>query len=198
MFSRLKRIGTQAYKVHLIVDLKEITIVDDRDDISLICVELRRGSKSVTSSSKLWSDDDRPSITFDEQLAINMTLYKDSRGMFIEKTGNIHLNGHSIIANSSLRLGSADLQLHLMANDFSDRQYDLILLNSNGIEMGKLIVHAKARFLGDGYGDEEGCSLASGLSGISVKSTIQKDVKYTAVYRDITGIKHYFNEYLYI
>ena len=198
MFSKLKRIGTQAYKVQLIVDLKEITIVDDRDDISLICVELRRGSKSVTSSSKLWSDDEKPLITFDEQLAINMTLYKDSRGMFIEKTGNIYLNGHSVIANSSLRLGSSDLKLHLMASDFSVRQYDLILLNSNGIEMGKLIVHAKARFLGDGYGDDEGCSLTSGLSGISAKSVIPKDVKYTAVYRDVTGINHYLYEYLYI
>ena len=198
MFSKLKRIGTQAYKVQLIVDLKEITIVDDRDDISLICVELRRGSKSVTSSSKLWSDDDKPLITFDEQLAINMTLYKDSRGMFIEKTGNIYLNGHSVITNSSLRLGSSDLKLHLMASDFSVRQYDLTLLNSNGIEMGKLIVHAKARFLGDGYGDDEGCSLASGLSGISAKSVIPKDVKYSAVYRDVTGINHYLHEYLYI
>ena len=188
MFSKFKRIGTQASKVQLIVDLREITIVDDRDDINLICIEIRRGNKSISSSSKLWSDDIQPPLIVDEQLVLNMTLYKDSKGMFIEKTGKLYLNGHSVITNSSLRLGSVDLKLHLMVSDFSARQYNLALLNSNGVEMGRLVLHATARFLSDGYADDEGCSMTSGVSGISAKSIIQKDVKYAAVYRDNTGI----------
>ena len=188
MFSRLKRIGNKAFKVQLIIDLREITIIEDRDDINLVCVELRRGNKTISSSSKLWSNSDQPPIKLDEQLTLTMTLYKDYSGKFSEKNGKMHLNGHSSVTNSSVCLGSADLKFHHMASDFAAQRFQLVLLNSSGKEMGEVTVNVKAKFLGDGFGDEEGHSLGSILSNFSAKSVVHSDILYPTVYREAAGI----------
>ena len=219
MFAKLKKIGTKAYKVQLTVDLKELTITEDRDDIELICVELSRGAKSISSSTKLWPESSQHPIYFDEQLTIIMTIYKDFTGRCVQKKGTLYLNGHSNATSSVLRLGSADLKLHLMASDFSTQKLELELYDSDQNAIGILHANAKMKFLGDGYTDADdevssnisGETGKSGKSGKSVKSIKsvkstksvksvkgspilnQRDIRFTTVYRDNTGINFQIN-----
>jgi hypothetical protein len=185
MFSKLKRIGTKSCKVQLNIDLKELDIFNERDDITLVCIELKRGSKSISSSSRLWSDRESLTIKFDDQLALLMTLYKDSNGKYIEKRGNLVLNGHSKVTNSTTVLGSVHLKLNLLASDFEAQKLNFLFIDSSGSEVASLTAIATSKFVGDGAADDDE---SSNMSGVSTQSYTQtKDVRYGSVYRDITG-----------
>lgn len=185
MFSKLKRIGTKSCKVQLNIDLKELDIFNEREDITLVCIELKRGSKSISSSSKLWSQRESLTIKFDDQIALLMTLYKDSIGKYIEKRGNLVLNGHSKVTNSSIVLGSVDLKLNLLASDFEAQKLNFVFTDSNGTSVASLTAIATSKFVGDGTADDDESSNMSGVSNQSYTQT--KDVRYGSVYRDNSG-----------
>ena len=90
MFSKLRRLGTKSCKVQISIELKELNITNECEDITLVCIELRKGHKSITSSSKVWNHAGALSVKFDEQLVLMMTLYKNPSGTYIEKNGKLH------------------------------------------------------------------------------------------------------------
>ena len=59
--------------------------------------------------------------------------------------------------------------------------------------MGEVTVNVKAKFLGDGFGDEEGHSLGSILSNFSTKSVVHSDILYPTVYREAAGTYVFFS-----
>lgn len=180
-----KRIGAKSCKVQLNIDLKELKFFNERDDITLVCIELKRGSKSISSSSKVCSERESLIVKFDDQLALFMTLYKDSNGKYIEKRGNLVLNGHSKITNSTIVLGSVDLKLNLLASDFVAQKLDSVFVDSTGATVASLSAIATSRFIGDGIADDDE---SSNMSEVSSKSYLQTtDVRYGSVYRDNSG-----------
>lgn len=190
MFSKLKRLRSKSCKVQLILELQELKIFDDRTDLTLICIELRKGSKSISSSSKICRDDGSKSVKFDEQLLLLMTLYKDSSGLYMQKIGKLVLNGHSNITNSTVSIGSTELKLNVIASNFEHQDLDLILLDGTGQVVASISAVCSSKFLGNGDLDnDEGSSNVSGCSGLSSKSHSHfKDVRYGSVYnQDYAG-----------
>lgn len=188
MFSKLKRIGAKSCKVQLTIDLKELDVFDERDDITLVCVELKRGSKSISSASRLCSERELSVIKFDDQLLLFMTLYKDSTGKYIEKGGILNLNGHSNVTNSTVLLGSVKLKLNQLASDFEAQKLHFTFVDSSGYQVGTLSATATSKFVGDGTVDDDD---SSNVSGASTQSYTEiKDVRYGSVYRDTAGTSH--------
>jgi hypothetical protein len=183
MFSKLKRLRSKSCKVQLVLELQELKIFVERPDLTLICIELRRGSKSISSSSKICRDDGSRSVKFDEQLLLLMTLYKDTNGIYMEKVGKIILNGHSNITNSSVSVGSSELKLNVIASNFEHQKLDLILLDETGQIVASMSAVSSSKFLGSGDLDDDASSIMSGGSGISSKSPSRlRDVRYGSVY----------------
>ena len=120
MFSKIKRLGTTACQVQISLDLKELTILEKRKDISSIFVEFERKTKAISSLSLPWSDTNSPSvIAFDESLLLLTTLYRDSSGRFLEKNGNLLLKGYSTATSSTVKLGFVVLKLNSLAADYA-------------------------------------------------------------------------------
>ena len=195
MFSKLKRLRSKSCKVQLVLELQELKIFDDRTDLTLICIELRRGSKSISSSSKICRDDGSRCVKFDEQLFLLMTLYKDASGIYMEKIGKLILNGHSNVTNSSVSVGSTELKLNVIASNFEHQKLDLILLDESGQVVASISAVSSSKFLGSGDLDDDVSSIMSGGSGLSSKSHSHlKDVRYGSVYnRDYAGNKSHSN-----
>jgi hypothetical protein len=162
MLSRLKRIGLAASKVQITLEIKSFSTIDNRDDISLLFVEFERGSKSVSTTSRVWQD--MESITnFDESLTLIITLYKDSSGKYVEKKGHLVVKGHSNITFTAMKLGAVQLELHIMAAIFSKENMIFQLKDNKGKLIGLMNVTASAKYLGEG-GDDDDTSVSSSLS----------------------------------
>lgn len=148
MFNKFKRLGTVACKVQITIDLNELTVLDRIDGITRLCIELERGKKSISSSSKIWSNDTSPSIiTFGEQLVLMVTLYRDSSGNFVEKKGKINLRGNRDGDSSSFLLGFVDLKLNRLASNFETQHIVLNFKESKGKNIGTLKVSSTSKFL---------------------------------------------------
>lgn len=189
MFSKLRRLGTKSCKVQISIELKELNITNECEDITLVCIELRKGHKSITSSSKVWSHAGALSVKFDEQLVLMMTLYKNPSGTYIEKNGKLHLNGHSKEANSAVFLGSADVRLSLLACDTESQLLNFQFINKDGNKIGFLSAMVTSKLIGDGYINDDEASCSSSMSEASAASYSQsKDVRFGSIYhRDYAG-----------
>jgi hypothetical protein len=154
--SNLKRIGTTACKVQISVGLQELTILDGFD--GTICVELERGKKSLSSSIKLCSFNGFTStVVFDEQLLLNLTLYRDSSGNFIEMKGKFNIRSHKNV------LASSDLKFNSLANNFETQQIVLQFKDSKGKNIGFLKCSSTSKFLNDDDTDDAS-SIPSSIS----------------------------------
>jgi hypothetical protein len=169
MFRKLNRLGATACKVQITIELKELKINADRDDISLFFFDFERGSKSVSSSSRLCKT---LTAKFEESLTLVMTLYKDSSGKYAEKRGKLVLKGHSKVTLSVVKLGFINLSLHNLAADFSTQKMTLTLEDSKGIRMGSISMSTTAKYLGTATaGDDDGSSVASSSASHITSST---------------------------
>jgi hypothetical protein len=148
MFNKFRRrIGTVACKVQIIIDLKELTILDRIDET--LCVELERGKKSLSSSFKLCNYNGSASIfTFDEQLTLNLTLYRDSTGNFIEKKGKINIRSHRDF------IGFADLKFNSLASNFETQQIVIQFKDSKGNNIGFMRASSTSKFLNNDDKDD--------------------------------------------
>ena len=199
MFGRLKRLGTTPTKNEMTFELRELKWENDRGqstDISLICVELRRGHHIITSSSKILPQD-QTVITFDESLSLNLTLYKQSSGKFMEKVGRLLVIGHSTSKKAAVVLGSVDVPLHRLASDFQ-RQAMVFPIRSiigpSGLTFSlSCVIHLK--YLGDGHvAGDNSSKMSSEVGGIrgnilppqqlSESTPSQPPVDYAVVYSD--------------
>ena len=130
MFSKIKRLGSTPCQVQITIDIGELIILEKRNDISLLCIQFERNSISICSSSQLWSDCTSPSrIKFHESLVLSTTLYRDTSGRFLEKSGNLVLTGYSTITSSSVKLAFATLKLNLLAADYVPQRFTLQLVD---------------------------------------------------------------------
>lgn len=152
MFSKLKRIGLKSTKVQITLEIKDFTTIDVRDDISLLFIEFERGSKSVSTPSRVWEDD---LTEFNESLTLIMTLYKDSSAKYVEKKGRLVVKGHSKITFTAKNLGMVQLELHKIAANFSKEEIKFQVKDSKGKIIGYLNITASAKYLGDGGGDDD-------------------------------------------
>lgn len=188
MFSKLRRIGTKPCKVQISIELKELNITNASEDITLVCIELRKGNKFSASSSKIWSHAGALCVKFDEQLVLLMTLYKNPSGTYIEKNGKLHLNGHSKTANSAVFLGSADVRLSLLASDADSQMLTFHFINKDGNKIGYLSAIVTSKLIGDGYVNDDDVSCSSSMSEASTTSYQLKDVRFGSIYhRDHAG-----------
>lgn len=181
-FRRLSFVATPC-KVEFTIDLKELTITDIRDEITLLCVELEKKTKSVSSSSKLWTDKTSPSrFLFNETLTIVVTLYRDASGGYREKKAKVILRGHSKILKAAIPLASYSLKLHALAADFDSRALLIELKDVRGNTFATLDTTVTSKFLRDVSPDDD-MSVISGDSDNTAFNTTF-NVRHTAVYKD--------------
>ena len=167
MFAKFKRFRSTACKIQFTIDLHDLIILQNRDDITLVCIEFERNTKSVCSSSKLWANGPSPStFNMGEDLCMTITLYKDSNGKFIPKAGKIVLKGHSTVTQSAVILGLMDLKLHSLAADHSSQKLCLHLNDLKGKVVGSINTTITAKYLGDVTGDDDMSSIISGDSDL--------------------------------
>ena len=190
MLVRLKQLGCTPIQVQITLDLKDLTVVPTKEqfeDISLVCVEFKRGSKTITTGSKLVPEGSNV-IRFDESLCLLMTLYRSASGSFLEKKGRLVVVGHSKSTRSAIILGSIDLKLDRLAGNFARQSLSLSL------GFGHLSCTVIPKYLGSGMVDADNSSLMSGEDGASsiMRSRMnsseshQHDMSFAAVYRDPT------------
>ena len=187
--------GTTATKNEMTFELRELKWDNDRgqsSDISLICIELRRGHHTITSSSKIMPHD-KSIIAFDESLSLNLTLYKQSSGKFMEKVGRLVVIGHSTSKKTAIVLGSVDVPLHRLACDFQRQQMVFpirSIIGPSGMTFAlSCVIHLK--YLGDGHAAEDNSSkMSSEVGGIRGNmpppqlSSSNHPVDYAMVYSD--------------
>ena len=196
MFAKIKRLGTTPTKNEMTFELRELKWENDRGqstDFGLICVELRRGHHTITSSSKIMPQD-KTVITFDESLSLNLTLYKQSSGKFMEKVGRLLVIGHSTSKKTAVVLGSVDVPLHRLASDFQRQQMVFpirSIVGPSGLTFAlSCVIHLK--YLGDGHAAEDNSSkMSSEVGGIrgnmpppQLSESIHHPVDYAVVYSD--------------
>ena len=187
MLVRLKQLGCTPIQVQITIDLKDLTLTKEQQDISLVCVEFKRGSKTITTGSKLVPEGDKV-IRFDESLCLLMTLYRSASGQFLEKKGRLVVVGHSKSTRTAVILGSIDLNLDRLAGNFARQSLSLSL---GFAHLGVVVI---PKYLGSGMVDADNSSLMSGEDGASsiMRSRMnsseshQHDMSFAAVYRDPT------------
>lgn len=180
MFNKFKRLGTVLLKVQITVGLKELTLLDPIDGITLLCVELKRGKSTILSSSKLWPDEDSTSIIdFDEELEVIVTAYKDSNGKYCEKKGRLSLFGNRQTDLSATLLGFVDLNLLLLECDDTIQNFKLEFTDIKGKKIGLLDVSLALKAVNDGN------EVDSSIKGFH--SSEEKNVPYDKVYLKNTG-----------
>lgn len=168
MFTTFKRLGSTACKVQFKIDLQELIIFESREDITLLCVELERKTKSICSSTKLWTDKISPSqFTLEEDLSITVTLYKNSTGSFLPKVGKITLKGHSKVTHAAVTLGFLHLKLHLLAANYSTQRLCMQLKDIKGKDIATISSSITAKYLGDITADDDMSSMMSGDSDLA-------------------------------
>lgn len=172
MFSTFKRLGSTACKVQFKIDLHELIIFESREDITLLCVEFERKTKSICSSTKLWTDQISPSqFTLEEGLNLTVTLYKNATGSFLPKIGKIILRGHSKVTHDAVTLGFVNLKLHSLATNFATQRLCMQLKDIRGKEIASLSSSVTAKYLGDITGDDDMSSMMSGDSDVGSLSS---------------------------
>ena len=179
MFSKLKRIGTTAFKVQITVELKRLTILESKDCRSGLLIELERGSKSVKSTPRdapIGSTDTKLVVQYDEPLTLVMTLYKDSSGKYIEKKGKLILKGFSKVAGKEVKLGSVKLSLHTLADDYEKKNMTLQFEDNKGRPMGVIDVSTVSKYLGDATAGDDDSSVVSGASRSTFSSASHMEV----------------------
>lgn len=181
MYNKFKRLGTVPCKVQITVDLKELTVPDPIDGITLLCVELSSRSKTTLSSSKLWSDKGSPSIIqFNEQIKLTITMYKDTNGNFREKKGRFNLYGNKQAEISSTLLGFLDLNLHLLGVDDAINHSKLEFRDIKGRKIGILSVVSTSKSIFD-------INEIDSTIGRSSSSGKERNVPYERVYVENVG-----------
>ena len=179
MFSKLKRIGTTAFKVQITIELKRLTILESKDCRSGLLIELERGSKSVKSTPRdapVGSTDTKLVVQYDEPLTVVMTLYKDSSGKYIEKKGKLILKGYSKVTGKEVKLGSVKLSLHTLADDYEKKNMTLQFEDSKGRPMGLIDVSTVSKYLGDAGAGDDDSSVVSGASRSTFSSASHMEV----------------------
>ena len=190
MLVRLKQLGCTPIQVQITLELKDLTVVPtkEQEDYSLVCVEFKRGSKTITTGSKLIPEGSNV-IRFDESLCLLMTLYRSASGQFLEKKGRLVVVGHSKSTRAAVTLGSIDLKLDRLAGNFARQSMSLSL------GFGHLAIVVIPKYLGSGMVDADNSSLMSGEDGASSvmrsrnnssSESHQHDMSFAAVYRDPT------------
>ena len=175
MFSKIKRLGTTACQVQISLDLKELTILEKRKDISSIFVEFERKTKAISSLSLPWSDTNSPSvIAFDESLLLLTTLYRDSSGRFLEKNGNLLLKGYSTATSSTVKLGFVVLKLNSLAADYAPQRFTFQFLDGRGKPVGSIKTSVTAKYLRDLAAGDDESSMVSGASRSSIGQSMSE------------------------
>ena len=187
MFSKIKRLGSTPCQVQITIDIGELIILEKRNDISLLCIQFERNSISICSSSQLWSDCTSPSrIKFHESLVLSTTLYRDTSGRFLEKSGNLVLTGYSTITSSSVKLAFATLKLNLLAADYVPQRFTLQLVDGKGKKVGSIKSSITAKYIRDAAAGDDESSITSGSSvHYPIPSTSEK-VHHGLVYKEST------------
>ena len=162
--SKLRRIGTKPIKVQMSIDLKSFNNDPDtyRADIAYVFVEFIRGSNSVVSSRKEWPDSVDKVVLFDEVLTLVMTLYQNKDMICVEKKGKLVLKGVSKLTSSTEILGTAELKLHTLAQEYTTQRVQFELLDKCKKSIGKLNTSTTAKYLGEGKDDDDS-SVASSV-----------------------------------
>jgi hypothetical protein len=179
MFSKLKRIGTTAFKVQITIELKRLTILEAKDCRSGLFIEFERGSKAVRSTSRDSQSDSVETkliLQYDETLTLVMTLYKDSAGKYIEKKGKLVLKGLSKVTGKEVKLGSVKLSLHTLADDYEKKNMQLQFEDVKGRPMGLIDVSTTSKYLGDATAGDDDSSVVSGTSRSTFSSASHMDV----------------------
>jgi hypothetical protein len=181
-FRRLSFISTPC-KVQFTIELSDLTILEARDEITLLCIELERKTKSVSSASKLWSDKNTPSqFIFNEVLTIVVTLYRDASGGYIEKKAKVILRGHSKVLKAAIPMASVNLKLHVLAANFNPQTLSLQLKDVRGKVIGVLNSTITAKFLGDVAADDDMSVISGDSDGGSQNPTF--DLRHINLYKD--------------
>ena len=162
--NKLRRIGTKPIKVQMSIDLKSFNNDPDtyRADIAYVFVEFIRGSNSVVSSRKEWPDSVDKVVLFDEVLTLVMTLYQNKDHICMEKKGKLVLKGVSKLTSSTEILGTAELKLHTLAQEYTTQRVQFELLDKSKKPIGKLNTSTTAKYLGEGKDDDDS-SVASSV-----------------------------------
>ena len=162
--NKLRRIGTKPIKVQMSIDLKSFNNDPDtyRADIAYVFVEFIRGSNSVVSSRKEWPDSVDKVVLFDEVLTLVMTLYQNKDMIYMEKKGKLVLKGVSKVTSSTEILGTAELKLHTLAQEYTTQRVQFELLDRSKKPIGKLNTSTTAKYLGEGKDDDDS-SVASSV-----------------------------------
>ena len=179
MFSKLKRIGTTAFKVQITIELKRLTILEIKDCRSGLFIEFERGNKAVRSTtrdSQSDSPDTKLVLQYDETLTLVMTLYKDSAGKYIEKKGKLVLKGLSKVTAKEVKLGSVKLCLHTLADDYEKKNMTLQFEDAKGRPMGLIEISTTSKYLGDATAGDDDSSVVSGASRSTFSSASHMDV----------------------
>lgn len=169
--------------VQFTIELQDLTINEIRDEITLICVELERKSKTVSSSSKMWTEKTAPSqFIFNESLILIVTLYRDAGGGFIEKKAKIILRGHSKIIKAAIPLASLNLKLHSLAANFNSQVLKLQLKDAKGTVFAVLNSTVTTKFLKDVTLDDDMSIMSGESEGGSMASSFS--LQHTLLYKD--------------
>ena len=179
MFSKLRRVGTTSCKVQISIELKWLTILESKDYRSGLYIDFERGSKTVSSTPRdipAEPVDSKLVVHFEETLTLVMTLYKDSGGKYLEKKGKLVLKGLSKVTNTVVKLGSVNLSLHTLADDYEKKNMILQLGDSKGRTMGTINLASTSKYLGDAADGDDDSSVMSGASRGTFASASHMDI----------------------
>ena len=179
MFSKLRRVGTTSCKVQISIELKWLTILESKDYRSGLYIDFERGSKTVSSTSRdipAEPVDSKLVVHFEETLTLVMTLYKESGGKYLEKKGKLVLKGLSKVTNTVVKLGSVNLSLHTLADDYEKKNMILQLGDSKGRTMGTINLASTSKYLGDAADGDDDSSVMSGASRGTFASASHMDI----------------------
>ena len=179
MFSKLRRVGTTSCKVQISIDLKWLTILESKDYRCGLHIDFERGSKTVSSTARDIPAEPAESklvVHFDETLTLVMTLYKDSSGKYLDKKGKLVLKGLSKVTNTVVKLGSVNLSLHTLADDYEKKNMIFQLGDSKGTTMGTINVATTSKYLGDAADGDDDSSVVSGASRGTFSSASHLDI----------------------
>ena len=131
MIAKLRELGPSsiAFQVQLTLTFRRLKLMQDLNGISLLCIEFQRMKNSMRTSEKMVAE--KSMLVWGESLTVTITLYKDSRGKYLEEEGKIVLLG-LVKGKTWEPMGSVILKLNLLAPDLPTEKVALRLANDNG------------------------------------------------------------------
>ena len=131
MIAKLRELGPSsiAFQVQLTLTFRRLKLMQDLNGISLLCIEFQRLKNSMRTSEKMVAE--KSMLVWGESLTVTITLYKDSRGKYLEEEGKIVLLGFTK-GKSWEPMGSVILKLNLLAPDLPTEKVALRLANDKG------------------------------------------------------------------